>query len=243
MLKHYLVGGAVRDLILGQIPNDYDYVVTGCNSFQDLVDYVKTLGYLAVSNSASESGFVEFPEVLTLKARHPELGIVEDFACARKEFDYSDRRHPAKVEIGTLEEDLARRDFTCNAMAQDLCTGEVIDLFGGRRDLKYHVLDTVGLPSDRFAENPDRIIRAFRFACRYNLNFSPAITLVLISDVHVNELLRNENDDVKTKSLNKILSRKENLFRFMNLLQTYPLTASSIFSNVGLMSTNKKGFN
>ena len=241
MTQFFLVGGAVRDLFLGNEPNDFDYVVE-CRGFESLIELAKCAGFLPVPNSNSASGFVEFPDTLGIKALCPELKQVVDIHCARKEFNYADGAHPEVVEIGNIKEDVARRDFTCNALllprgVWDL--SEIIDFNKGLAGIESGVLCCVGSPLDRFLENPDRVIRALRFACRYNWALEFGIQQAFLNS-ELLERVRKENDDRKFKSLNKILKDKSSYRRLFCYLVDIPEMAEAIFSNIGLKATNEK---
>lgn len=246
--EFYLVGGAVRDLYLGRTPNDFDFVVQADN-FNHLIELCKSEGFLPVPHADTSSGFVEFPDTLGLKATDPILRTVVDIHAARKEFDYRDRRHPSKVEVGNIEEDVCRRDFTANALliarsaffSKPFSEKLIIDLVGGIIDIESEKLKTVGDAVARFTENPDRVIRAFRFACKYNWDFDDNLESSLNCRV-VLDAVRKENDDVKFKSLNRILYDREGLGSFFSRLNQYPQVFDAIFSNVGLMATNRKDF-
>lgn len=141
----YLVGGAVRDGLLGLEPKENDWVVVGGRP-EDLLDQ----GYRQVGAS--------FPVFL-----HPETG--EEYALARRETKEGHGYHGFTVEFDpgvSLEEDLLRRDLTVNAMARD-SRGKLIDPYGGRRDLENRVLRHV---SPAFREDPLRVLRVARFAAR-----------------------------------------------------------------------------
>lgn len=153
MVKVYLVGGAVRDELLGLASKDLDLVVTGLDSFQDLLDYLAKNDYNVFQ--ANEQFF-------TVRARHPQLGAV-DISLPRAEEGYSDQRRPDKVSLACLEADLSRRDFTINAIAKELATGKIIDPLRGQEDLKYSFLRAVGDPCERFSEDGLRVLRALRF--------------------------------------------------------------------------------
>jgi tRNA nucleotidyltransferase (CCA-adding enzyme) len=145
-MKTYVVGGAVRDGLLGEPVNDHDWVVTGASP-QDMVD----AGYLPVGK--------DFPVFL-----HPRTH--EEYALARTERKTGPGYRGFEVHAApdvTLEDDLARRDLTINAIAQ-APDGTLIDPYGGRRDLAARVLRHV---SDAFAEDPVRILRLARFAARW----------------------------------------------------------------------------
>lgn len=163
-MNRYLVGGMIRDELLGVASKDYDYTVTldqnevvHDDPFQIMTDQLETEGFEI---------FVKSPRFLTARARfpkdHPNRGVVADFVLARRESDYSDGRRPDRVEAGTLMDDLSRRDFTMNAIAKD-DFGNFIDPFDGISDIQSGIIRTVGNPDERFQEDPLRILRAMRF--------------------------------------------------------------------------------
>ena len=151
--KFYLVGGALRDRFLGLPSKDFDYTVEAA-SFEEMEK--------AILEKGGEI-FLSTPKYLTSRARVPALGAA-DYVLARKDGSYFDGRHPETVEPGTIFDDLARRDFTMNAIAEDVDTGKVIDPFDGRKDIQSKILRAVGEPWDRFNEDKLRILRAIRFA-------------------------------------------------------------------------------
>lgn len=147
MMKIYLVGGAVRDQLLGQPIKERDYVVVGAT-----VDDMLKLGYRLVGK--------EFPVFL-----HPKTN--EEYALARMERKIKPGYKGFTVDTSThvsLEEDLKRRDLTINAMAIDLASNELLDPYGGREDLTNKILRHV---SAAFAEDPVRILRLGRFLARF----------------------------------------------------------------------------
>ena len=155
----YAVGGCVRDTLLGLTPHDYDL----CTS--------------AVPAQTREV-FREYPLVLAGE-KHGTVGVViagevVEITTFRTEGDYRDSRHPDWVEFVTnIEADLARRDFTVNAMAWSPYRG-FADPFGGQADLKSKTLRAVGDPALRFQEDALRILRGMRFAVRYGLTVEDA---------------------------------------------------------------------
>lgn len=177
-MKIYLVGGAVRDELLGLPVKDFDYTVvvdpkfgfSADDAYVFMLDELKARGFEV---------FLDTPEYFTARARFPKdhvnRKITADFVMARKEGPYSDGRRPDWVEVGTLEDDLNRRDFTVNAMAKDE-DGNIIDLWEGREDLRYRVLDSVGDPLERFHEDALRVFRAFRFMVTKDFVLSPKVT-------------------------------------------------------------------
>ena len=155
----YAVGGCVRDAMLGLPAKDYD-LCTSATPEQIMQAFD---GYELVRNGE----------------KHGTIGVVlhhqlYEITTYRTESGYADHRHPDQVTFVTdIREDLARRDFTINAMAFNPKTG-YIDLFEGKKDLFYGILQTVGDPETRFREDGLRILRGVRFACRFRLDIEPA---------------------------------------------------------------------
>lgn len=151
----YLVGGCVRDAYLNLIPHDFDLCT---NALPE----------------QTEAVFSDHKLVLAGK-KHGTIGVVTDTGVVeittfRTEGGYTDCRHPQWVKfVSDIEADLARRDFTVNAMAYSPSRG-FADPFGGREDLDNGILRAVGEPSARFEEDALRILRGIRFASRYNLS-------------------------------------------------------------------------
>ena len=150
----YCVGGCVRDALLGLTPNDYDLC----------------------TNAVPEQICQVFAahDLIHAGEKHGTIGVILDhqvyeITTFRTEGGYTDSRHPDWVRfVPRVEEDLARRDFTVNAMAYNPRTG-VIDPFGGQQDLQQKVLRAVGDPAARFTEDALRILRGVRFAVRFSL--------------------------------------------------------------------------
>lgn len=163
MAKFYLVGGYVRDMLLGVKSKDMDYAVEA-ESFEAMREAILARG---------GEIFLESPEHFTIRAKVEGLGAA-DFVLTRKDGKYSDGRHPETVEIGTLHDDLARRDFTMNAIAQAE-DGTIIDPFDGRKAIEHKIIRTVGDPYLRFSEDKLRILRAIRFAITKGFALDPHI--------------------------------------------------------------------
>lgn len=162
-IRMYLVGGAVRDGLLGVRSKDLDYVavvdpelgLTIEESFDFMAQYLEDTGMTI---------FLRTPEFQTIRARFNGKGTdTADFVLARKEGPYTDGRHPDWVVPGTLEDDIFRRDFTINALAKD-GLGNIIDLVGGQADLEARILRAVGDPTERLKEDALRVFRAVRFS-------------------------------------------------------------------------------
>lgn len=148
----YLVGGCVRDLLLGEKPKDWD-VTTNAKpeEIQKIFPesfYENQFGTVGVKTDSAEAA----------------LKVVE-VTPYRLEAKYSDKRHPDKIEFAqSLADDIGRRDFTVNALAYDLEEEKVIDLVEGEEDLKKKVIRAVGEPAERFQEDALRLLRAVRFS-------------------------------------------------------------------------------
>lgn len=146
-----LAGGCVRDMILGIEPKDYD-IATNARPDEIAALFPRTVGVGAA-----------FGVMLVMR----DEGAFE-VATFRKDGPYLDGRHPASVEFRDEHEDAQRRDFTINAMFYDPAREEVVDYVHGRDDLRSGIVRTVGDPRKRFAEDHLRILRAVRFAARFD---------------------------------------------------------------------------
>lgn len=152
----YMVGGCVRDELLGKIPNDYDICTN--HTPEEVTAMFEKLGLTVVPKG------IEFGTVSVIYN-----GSEYEITTFRSDAGSKDSRHPEKVEFASsVEEDLARRDFTINAMAYNNSKG-LVDLFNGLEDLENGVLRAVGNPSERFREDALRMLRAIRQAAQHNL--------------------------------------------------------------------------
>jgi tRNA nucleotidyltransferase (CCA-adding enzyme) len=153
----YLVGGCVRDLIIGREPKDWD-ITTNANPEQ-----IQTL--FPDSFYENEYGTVG----VKTGTEDPRLAIIE-VTPYRTESAYTDKRRPDKVAFGaSLLEDLARRDFTINAIALDDDIGHIIDPYEGQKDIKDKLIRAVGIASERFNEDALRMLRAVRLVAELDL--------------------------------------------------------------------------
>lgn len=173
----YAVGGCVRDACLGQAPQDFDLCT-------------------AARPEEMEALFADRKLVLAGE-KHGTVGVVTETGVVeittfRTEGAYRDNRHPDWVEfVPEIEQDLARRDFTINAMAYSPKRG-FADPFGGREDLKNKVLRAVGDPVQRFREDSLRILRGVRFAVRFGLTVEPETEAAMVSQAHLMDNLARE---------------------------------------------------
>jgi len=171
----YLVGGCVRDLLLGREPKDYD-VATDATPEQVMGIFPETYAV------GAQFGVVLVPAPAPDKELWDE-GVAEnssrshavEVATFRSDVGYSDGRHPDEVRFSRdPREDVARRDFTINGMLLDPASGEVLDFVGGRDDLKTGIIRSIGDPERRFEEDKLRMLRAVRFAARFEYTIEPA---------------------------------------------------------------------
>jgi len=149
-IKIYQVGGSVRDQILGIKSKDIDFAVEA-PSWEEMKEYIRKYNEIYLIND----------EYFTIRALHPKMGAV-DYVYCRIDGPYTDGRRPDYVNSGTILDDLARRDFTVNAIAIDE-QGNYIDPHNGLIDIDNKQLRTVGDLNKRFNEDSLRIIRALRF--------------------------------------------------------------------------------
>lgn len=146
------VGGCVRDLLLGNTPHDWDIATSATPA--EMLTVFSDFKTLEIGQSAAKHG------TITVVIDHTPVEVT----TFRQDGTYSDSRRPDSVQFSrSIETDLARRDFTINAMCLDE-SGNIIDLFGGQQDLKKRIIRAIGTPDRRFSEDALRILRALRFA-------------------------------------------------------------------------------
>jgi len=172
MAEIFKVGGCVRDTLLGLNSNDIDFTFV-CGNSQTVED-----GWGEMITWLTENKFEIFlktPDCFTIRAKFPKdhqfEGLVAEFVMARKEVGYMKGTRRPILELGTLEDDLIRRDFTVNAIAEDI-DGTLIDPFGGVEDLKTGLLRTPTDAKTTMMEDPLRILRALRFSLTKNLHIT-----------------------------------------------------------------------
>src|SRR5579872_2126251 len=169
----YLVGGCVRDRLLDREPKDYD-VATNATPQQVMNIFPETYAV------GAQFGVVLVPVPDGDAAEESSTGIPSksyavEVATFRSDIGYSDGRHPDEVRFSReAREDVARRDFTINGMLLDPVSGEVLDYVGGRADLEAGIIRTIGDPEQRFGEDKLRMLRAVRFAARFEYQIEPA---------------------------------------------------------------------
>jgi len=215
VVKLFQVGGSVRDEILGVQSKDLDYSCEA-SSFEEMRQFILDRG---------GEIFLEQPQYFTIRAKINK--DVSDFVLCRKESKYSDGRRPDKVEIGNIFDDLARRDFTMNAIAK-LEDGSYLDVYNGISDIKNGVIKCVGSTWDRFKEDSLRGLRAMRFEITKNMTMSTEITNVLESQKYV-DLLHNISQERIREELTKCF--RHSTLETLRMLEDFRRVRDFIFDN------------
>lgn len=244
MSKIYLVGGAVRDSLMGLKSKDldYTYVADSINSveeaYAEMKDYMLSQGFKI---------FLETPDCLTIRAKFPDSsphkGLCGDFVLARKEIGYYPFSRKPIVVPGTLKDDLTRRDFTINAMAKCIETGELIDLFEGQKHLKHGLLITPFDPMITLLDDNLRVLRALRFSVTLNCKLSISLTEAIgknAKTLAINTITTVSSDRIRDE-LHKAF--KYNSFKTFKNLQNFPEELVKVWLTVGniwLMPTFKE---
>jgi putative nucleotidyltransferase with HDIG domain len=199
----YLVGGCVRDLLLGREPADYDVATNATpdqvmNIFPETYAVGAQFGVVLVPVAAPDVASNVCTEELDEHRRDVagyasgRLDTVE-VATFRSDIGYSDGRHPDEVRFSQdPREDVARRDFTINGMLLDPINGDVLDFVGGRKDLEAKIIRTIGDPEHRFAEDKLRMLRAVRFAARFDYTIDPGTFAAIKKLAHDINLVSRE---------------------------------------------------
>ena len=186
----FVVGGAVRDLLMGNTPNEFDIASSAPPDqietiFDTTIPVGKAFGTVIVTINKTSTEITTF----------------------RKESNYTDSRHPDTVSFSTnINDDLQRRDFTINAMAINPITNEFIDMFNGVEDIKTKQIQCVGNPTTRFEEDTLRAFRCFRFSAQLNFTIE-ATTLSALSALSKESTL---------PSIERIRKEMDQLLSFQN---------------------------
>ncbi len=219
----YLVGGCVRDLLLRREPADYDVATdalprevmgifpeTYAVGAQFGVVLVPTPGELRQSSNVASAGTSQPTPCHSEKRSHEEPAVIGhshkacvEVATFRSDIGYSDGRHPDEVRFsGDPREDVQRRDFTINGLLLDPEKNEVLDFVGGQEDLRSGTIRTIGEPERRFNEDKLRMLRAIRFAARFDYRVDPAtFTAVQNLSSQIHQVSRERVRDELTRML------------------------------------------
>lgn len=211
--EYYVVGGALRNLLLGKTTTNWDFTT---NATPDEI-----LKLFPDSFYNNTFGTVGIPGVLKdPQQKGKEISVIFEVTTYRSEGGYSDHRHPDKIQWGNnLEEDLKRRDFTMNALAYDGKT--LIDLFEGAKDIRDKIVRTVGDPAIRFQEDALRMMRSIRFATEHSFTIDETTRSAITQNGH---LLATISQERIRDELLKILS------------SAFPADGVRLLRNTGLLA-------
>ena len=212
--KLFVVGGAVRDALLGKEPKDWDLAT---DATPDKVEQMmKGAGLRTIPTGKSFGVINVFVDD-------------EEFEIATFRRDVGTGRRPDSVEFTTIDQDVKRRDLTINALFFDIDTKEVVDLVGGIDDLRKGIVRTVGEPEERFGEDRLRILRAIRFAGRFGSGLDPKVEAALKKDNSLEGVSPERIRDEFLKGLKTAKSTRH----FLRLINQYKLW-DDIFPNIRL---------
>jgi len=170
----YVVGGSVRDYILQKKTKDHDIATSAhpdtiCELFPNSITVGKAYGVVKIPVKSSQPGDPDYVEVTTF----------------REESGYADYRRPSKVVYSTPEIDVLRRDFTINGLYYDLKTHRILDMVGGIKDLQLKLIRCIGKPEKRFQEDALRLLRAIRFAVRFDFEIDAQTSATMHQTGHL----------------------------------------------------------
>lgn len=249
-IRMFEVGGCVRDELLGLKPKDIDYAI----EITHAPAYSVEEAFGVMTHWLESQGFKIFlrsPEYGTIRARLPEsVGKSGgyDFVLCRKDGPSSDGRRPDYIEVGTLRDDLMRRDFTVNALAREIFPDEnfrrdtvVHDLQSGLHDLSEKRLRFVGDPMERLREDGLRALRAIRFHITKGFEFAPETFKALLNR-ETATLLAGCSEERKREELERCFAHDSRatcdvLFHMLPL----ELVDAIFTGDLRLMPTMKKG--
>jgi tRNA nucleotidyltransferase/poly(A) polymerase len=227
-VRVYAVGGSIRDEILGVPNKDFDFSVEA-GSFDIMRDYIKSIG---------GEIFLETPEFVTIRARVGK--IAADYVLCRKDGTYSDGRRPDNVTIGTIYDDLARRDFTINAIAKDE-NGNYLDPFGGIADINRKLIRCVGNTYDRISEDYLRLLRAARFSITKGFSISSEIEVLFVDTNILNHIIYTVSQDRIREELGKMFAYNTlESIHFFGMHYLFSMACFGKNSNIWLKPTNEK---
>jgi tRNA nucleotidyltransferase/poly(A) polymerase len=242
-MRTFLVGGAVRDKLLGRRTKDLDF----CVEIPEMIGESVEVGFEAMREAIERDGFTVFtesPEHVTLRAKFPRghvnENMVGDFVLCREDGPSSDGRHPDWVRVADLAADLDRRDFTVNSLAIETGTDAVIDRHNGLADLAAGILRFVGDPADRIREDALRVMRAVRFSVTKGFTFAPE-TSEALRDPEVPALLAAISEERREAELRTMFANADTPF-VLDVLSRLPvdLRDAMFAGRVRLTSTLKK---
>lgn len=237
----YLVGGAVRDHVLGKKPKDFDLATEAPPE--------RIIELLSKDKRFKDKLDLTGKQFGVIRVRDPEN---EEYEIATFRQDIGEGRRPDEVKFTTIDEDVARRDLTINALFYDLDTHEVIDYVGGIKDAKEGIIKTVGRPKDRFREDKLRVLRVVRFAGRMGAEIDaetskaikddPALDQVSPERIH-DEFVRGIASAKDPKHYLKMMEELglfDQVFPKLKVGKTYLDTPDPVLQITSLLRDNKQ---
>lgn len=215
----YVVGGAVRDAIMGRPPKDFD-VATDATP-DEVIDLMKSGLNWRVMEVGKAFGVV--------RVQCNDSDYEYEVATFRQ--DVGEGRRPESVVFSSIEEDVKRRDLTVNALFYDIMERQIVDMVGGLDDIKAGVVRTVGCPEDRFREDRLRVLRAIRFAARFRWSMDRETMAAIDADNNLNGVSPERIRDEFVKGL------VGNVETFIGLLDRYRMW-SRVFPGLDVVMTN-----
>ena len=203
----YVVGGAVRDALLGKKPKDFDLATDAFPA--EVIDIVTNAGYSTTGEVGHQFG------VVIVNVPSDPNGV--EIATFRE--DIGKGRRPDAVQYSTIDKDVLRRDLTINALFYDMGRQEVVDLVGGLEDIKNSKIRTVGVAADRFAEDPLRKLRALRFAGRTGSDLEKETADAILTDNSLEDISAERIRDEFKKSVISAKSTK----KYLNMVSKFKL--------------------
>ena len=240
-MKIYKVGGCNRDALMGRECNDIDYSV-------------EAESYEAMKSAISETHQIVYEKetYFTIKAKlkkkvceshaikinnngkknddNNNKNKVCDFVLCRKDGSYRDGRHPDCVELGTIWDDLGRRDFTMNSIAVDAETGETLDPYNGRADIENRMIRCTGDTDRRLNEDALRLIRAFRFHITLGFSMDMAILPYFENKEYLEKLGHSVSKERVSQEMDKCFAA--DTLKSLQALHAFPLFAAYLFTHI-----------
>ena len=239
-MKLFEVGGCVRDELLGLHTKDIDFTVelddltlSVDEGWERMLDFLKQEGFKI---------FLETKDCFTVRARFPKNhqheGLIADFVMARKEIGYIENTRQPILELGSFEDDMVRRDFTVNALCKTE-DGQLVDLFGGLKDLEDRILRTPLDPMVTLMDDPLRLLRALRFSVTKDFKICEELSNAMKQLDLLDKLQKVVSQERIREEVTKMM--KHDTVRSLRIIDTVPGLMEVIFKNgMWLMPTMKQ---
>ena len=239
-MKLFEVGGCVRDELLGLHTKDIDFTVelddltlSVDEGWERMLDFLKQEDFKI---------FLETKDCFTVRARFPKNhqheGLIADFVMARKDIGYIENTRQPILELGSFEDDMVRRDFTVNALCKTE-EGQLVDLFGGLKDLEDRILRTPLDPMVTLMDDPLRLLRALRFSVTKDFKICEELSNAMKQLDLLDKLQKVVSQERIREEVTKMM--KHDTVRSLRIIDTVPGLMEVIFKNgMWLMPTMKQ---